>query len=89
MKSVVSFVIGMVVVVALAVACSTAKREDVAAGHVDYKKLCSQCHTLDRVEDAHKSMSKGEMRGIVEKMSKKDHSNIDPNDIDFIIEQIY
>jgi len=76
--------------VLLLTGCSTAeKSKDVAEGHANYKELCSQCHTIDRVDTAHKTMSKQEMRGVVEKMSKKPGAKFDMNDINYIIEQIY
>jgi len=90
MKSVHAFASGIVLAGALFVGCAaTEKKADLSAGHPQYETLCSKCHTLDRVDTAHKQMKQSEMKKIVERMAEKPDSGIDMNNINDIIREIY
>ncbi|MFB3787074.1 MAG: hypothetical protein ACE15F_11975 [bacterium] len=71
--------------------CSTTgkKPETATAGHPQFETLCSKCHTLDRVTQAHETLSKEQMRALVERMAKKPDSGIDMNNINDIVREFY
>lgn len=79
---------GLIVIVCalLIVGCASTQK---TTAHPDFKKLCSQCHSLDVVEKAHDTLTKEDMKKIVTRMSQKPKSQIDMNSIDDIVEQIY
>ena len=87
-QTMVFLVIGMAVV-GLLIGCASTEKKDPSVAHVNYKQLCSQCHTLDRVDSAHKQKNKAGMRLTIERMTNKKGSGIDPNNIDDIVSQIY
>ncbi len=90
MRTFVSIGVCVAVGTILLLACATTQKgHQVVGDHPNFEQACSKCHTLDRVETAHDAISKTEMRKIVERMAKKPGSDIDPHDIDFIVEQIY
>ncbi|RJP24447.1 MAG: hypothetical protein C4527_18770 [Candidatus Omnitrophota bacterium] len=73
------------------IGCATSEKgtTSATAGHPQFKELCAKCHTLDRVDAAHKAMSQEHMKSIVERMAKKPESGINLHDIDDIVKQIY
>jgi len=89
MKSVFAVVLCGIVAALFLVGCATQEKKTADAAHPNYQQLCSKCHTLDRVDIAHKAVTKQEMKHIVEKMAKKPGSGIDLNNINDIVEQIY
>lgn len=80
--------LGCAAALCLALACASPQTARVA-GHPDFKQLCSQCHTLERVERMHNILSQEDMTAIVRRMREKEGSHINPNDIDDIVNQIY
>lgn len=88
-----SMLIGSALLFAAAglIGCTTAGQPTTASGteHPQFETLCSKCHTLDRVEAAHKTMTPEQMKEIVKKMAAKEDSGIDPNSIDDIVNQIF
>ncbi len=70
--------------------CATkASKPGPVVAHPKFEKLCSNCHTLDRVHQAHQELTRDQMRTIVDRMAKKPESGIDLHDIDDIVEEIY
>ncbi len=82
-------VLGIALLVIYGCATSEKKPETATAAHPQFETLCSKCHTLDRVEKAHETMSKDQMRALVERMAKKPDSGIDLNNIDDIVREFY
>lgn len=84
--------LGTIGAVVFAMGCATtgSSSSSAASGaHPKFEEMCSKCHTLDRVHVAHNALSKDHMREIVQRMSQKPGSNIDPNSIEDIVSQIY
>lgn len=71
--------------------CATTPRDDMAQtiGHPEFEQLCSKCHTLDRVFQAHQELNKDQMRQIVMTMSAKKDSGIHANVVDRIVNEMY
>ncbi|MEW6234360.1 MAG: hypothetical protein AB1656_03145 [Candidatus Omnitrophota bacterium] len=89
MKSVCAVMLCGIVAVLFIVGCATQEKKTADAEHPNFQQLCSKCHTLDRVDIAHKAVTKQEMKKIMEKMAKKPGSGIDLHNINDIVEQIY
>ena len=83
------FVFGIALLVIYGCATSEKKPETATAAHPQFETLCSKCHTLDRVDNAHETLSKEQMRTLVERMAKKPDSGIDLNNIDDIVREFY
>ncbi len=71
------------------IGCATQDEQTAVQSHPNFEKMCSKCHTLDRVHVAHKALTQDQMRHIVEKMAEKPDSGINPRDIDTIVKEIY
>ena len=74
------------------IACSTStiqQASSIMADHPQFEKMCSKCHTLDRVHAAHRAMSETQMEALVERMADKPHSGIDRDDIQSIVREMY
>lgn len=90
MKSLNIIVWGAALAIGLFIGCAESQKKTAATGaHPKFDSLCSQCHTLDRVEAVHNLLTEQEMRTIVDRMAKKPESGIDPNDINDIIRELY
>ncbi len=92
MKAIHWVFLGTIGAVIFAMGCATtgSTGSTTATGsHPQFEGLCSKCHTLDRVHVAHNALSKEQMKNIVQRMSQKPGSNIDPNSIEDIVNQIY
>ena len=84
-----ALVFGIALLVIYGCATSEKKPETATLSHPQFETLCSKCHTLDRVEQAHEHLSKEQMRTLVERMAQKPDSGIDPNNIDDIVRELY
>ncbi|MBN2326021.1 MAG: photosystem P840 reaction-center cytochrome c-551 [Candidatus Omnitrophica bacterium] len=90
MKSTSIIALGVVLVVGLFIGCAESQKKSAMTGaHPKFETLCSKCHSLDRVEAMHKLLKEEEMRTIVDRMSKKPGSGIDPTDINDIVRELY
>ena len=89
MKNAFTIIVTGFVISVILIGCASTEKRDPQVAHVDYEQLCTQCHTLDRVETAQKVKTKLEMRKTIKRMSGKPESGIDPMDIGDIIDQIY
>lgn len=91
MKSIHYVFMGIIGVVIFAMGCATngTSPSSSLSGHPNFENTCSKCHTLDRVSVAHDALSKEQMRKIVQHMSQKPGSGIDPNRIEDIVAEIY
>ncbi len=54
-----------------------------------FEQKCSQCHTLERVNESYKTMSKDQMREIIERMRTKTGAQIQQDQVDAILYEIY
>ncbi|MDP8245622.1 MAG: hypothetical protein P9L94_16175 [Candidatus Hinthialibacter antarcticus] len=92
MKAIHWVFLGTIAAVVLAMGCATTGQSTSTAAsgsHPKFEEMCSKCHTLDRVHVAHNALSQQQMSSIVQRMSHKPGSNIDPNSIEDIVSQIY
>lgn len=81
--------IGLVCVV-IAIGCATTEKEPTVTGaHPKFETLCSKCHTLDRVHQAHSVMTEEQMKAIARRMSEKEGSGFSLNDVDSIVREMY
>lgn len=73
-------------------ACATGnsnRTSTVSGTHPQFEKMCSKCHTLDRVHAAHGAMNDEQMTELVQRMAKKPGSGIEANDIQQIVREMY
>ena len=54
-----------------------------------FAQKCSACHALDRVQEAYRTMSRDEMRAVIERMSAKDNAGIEGTQVEEILREIY
>ncbi len=94
-KSVSIFLLCTIAGALLMIGCATGVKGtsevtgDVTGAHPRFEALCSKCHTLDRVDQAHQAMTQEQMRSIIDRMARKPESGIDLNEIDDIVREIY
>jgi len=74
----------------LILGCVTKSEEKKATAMPDphagiFAEKCVMCHDLKRVEDAHKTKTKLEMKEIIKTMQQKPNSGIDQNALDEIL----
>ncbi len=90
MKQLSIILLAGVVGILLAWGCaSTEKKPEATGAHPQFEELCSKCHTMDRVHAAHQTLTKQQMRTIMENMSHKPGADFDSEDIDNIFMEIY
>ncbi len=91
MKSLQAVTLGLVMAVALVLGCAESQKKTAGLpdGHPKFETLCSKCHTLDRVEAAHNSMTEEEMQKLASRMAQKPGSGIDLHDINDIVREMY
>jgi hypothetical protein len=76
---------------AFSLGCATKAVQEKGAAmpdpHADiFAEKCAKCHDLARVEEAHKTKTKAEMREIIQWMHVKPGSNIDQDELEEILE---
>lgn len=82
--------LGIALAVAIFMGCAESQKKTATTGaHPQFETLCSKCHTLDRVHDAHKAMTKEQMTGVVKRMADKPGSGIDHMNINDIVKELY
>ncbi|MBI1388932.1 MAG: hypothetical protein GC154_10840 [bacterium] len=93
MKRIEIFFASLILGIVFLIGCATAPHENMSAAmsedHPSFEKLCSKCHTLDRVHAAHQVYSTQQMHELVNRMASKPDSGIDPNAIQDIVRSIY
>ncbi len=73
-------------------ACVTGDSRPTAAvtgAHPQFEKMCSKCHTLDRVHAAHNAMNAEQMKDLVRRMADKPGSGIHKSDVQHIVQEMY